>query len=122
MSLSLPTSARGGVEPKISRNFQIAKVLAILLVVVGHFGLGVSLWQLVTVGLFVFGFSSGYFTSAKYRDPNDRGMDTTKEWKFEVRFINKRGRQQTLTGVVTASGSGPKDDPLARYDVSAYAS
>lgn len=49
-----------------SRNFEIGKALAILIVVVGHFEVGPNIWMIVSVGLFIFGFSSGFFTSAKY--------------------------------------------------------
>lgn len=51
-----------------SFNFSVAKVLAILLVVAGHFFDGTLLWIPVTVGLFVFAFSSAYFTTKKYGD------------------------------------------------------
>jgi len=51
-----------------SYNFGIAKVLAILLVVSAHFfqeSLPL-LWIPVTIGLFVFAYSSAYFTTHKY--------------------------------------------------------
>jgi len=54
------------IDPRISFNFEFAKVASILLVVVAHFGVGMNLWIPVSVGLFIFGASSGYFTSAKY--------------------------------------------------------
>lgn len=56
------------INPQTSFNFTVAKVLAILLVVTGHFFGGSLLWIPVTVGLFVFAYSSAYFTSVKYGD------------------------------------------------------
>ena len=50
----------------ISKNFSIVKFLSILMVLTGHFFPGTDLWVPTTVGLFVFGFSSSYFTAAKY--------------------------------------------------------
>lgn len=59
----------GTVDKNASRNFEIAKAVAILLVFTGHFRTGIQgFWIPVSVGLFVFGFSSAYFTSAKYHD------------------------------------------------------
>ena len=51
---------------EISESFSVAKFLAILLVVTGHYFEGSLLWIPVTIGLFVFSFSSGYFTSERY--------------------------------------------------------
>jgi hypothetical protein len=56
------------LDSKTSYNFKIAKVLAILLVALGHIGVGCNIWIPVTVGLFIFGFSSAFFTAAKYDD------------------------------------------------------
>ncbi|MDH5561839.1 MAG: hypothetical protein OEY59_13400 [Deltaproteobacteria bacterium] len=50
----------------VSRNFSVAKVLAIFIVVAGHYFPDNILWLPVTVGLFIFAFSSGFFTSTKY--------------------------------------------------------
>lgn len=45
----------------------MAKVLSIFTVVLGHSHLlPVNIWVTVTIGLLVFSFSSGYFTSLKY--------------------------------------------------------
>jgi hypothetical protein len=54
------------INPQTSFNFAVAKVVAILLVVTGHFFDGSLLWIPVTVGLFVFAYSSAYFTTKKY--------------------------------------------------------
>lgn len=55
-----------GIDAQVSRSFHVAKALAILMVVTAHFLPGRGLWPAASVGLFIFGFSSGYFTSAKY--------------------------------------------------------
>jgi hypothetical protein len=49
-----------------SLNFSLAKVIAIFTVVAGHWFAGTILWIPVTFGLFVFAFSSAYFTSRIY--------------------------------------------------------
>ncbi len=54
-------------EVDVSYNFSLAKVLAILMVVAGHYFSGI-LWIPTTFALFVFAFSSGYFTARKYRN------------------------------------------------------
>jgi len=55
------------IDPNVSRNFQVAKVLSILTVVLGHSHLlQVNIWVPITIGLLIFSFSSGYFTSLKY--------------------------------------------------------
>lgn len=51
---------------KISENFTVAKLLAILLVATGHYFDGTVLWVPVTIALFVFAFSSGYFTAQRH--------------------------------------------------------
>ena len=56
----------------ISYNFNLGKVLAVLAVITGHFYAGIGhmlgsvLWFPALLGLMVFAFSSGYFTSMKY--------------------------------------------------------
>jgi len=52
--------------PESSLNFSLAKVIAIFTVVTGHWFAGTILWIPVTFGLFVFAFSSAYFTSRIY--------------------------------------------------------
>ncbi|HUT57308.1 MAG TPA: acyltransferase family protein [Phycisphaerae bacterium] len=64
-----------------SRNFRFAKALAIVLVFSGHFGTGIpGFWMLVSIGLFVFAFSSAYFTSAKYHED----LDLRAFWKSKL--------------------------------------
>ncbi len=63
----------------ISYNFSIAKVLSILMVAAGHY-FGGLLWIPTTVALFIFAFSSGYFSSSKYT-----GDFSVREfWKAKV--------------------------------------
>lgn len=63
-SMNSPSTA---IDRDTSFNFAVAKVLAILLVVTGHYLVEYSiLWVPVTVGLFIFAYSSAYFTSKKY--------------------------------------------------------
>jgi len=59
-------------------------------------------------------------TSAEY-DKDERGNPSSKTWKFEIRFVNDKGRDTTLHGVMVASGAGTVADPLSRYDLVAYA-
>ena len=53
---------------------------------------------------------------------DDQGTPSGKKWMFEIRFINERGKEATLYGVVIASGAGSVDDPLESYDIVAYVS
>ncbi len=55
------------IDQRCSFNFAVAKVVAILLVVAGHYFGGPLIWAPVTVGLFVFAYSSAMFTARKYR-------------------------------------------------------
>lgn len=58
-----------GTHPRstASVNFDFAKVCAIIIVATAHFFPDTLLWIPATVALFVFGFSSAYFTHIKYR-------------------------------------------------------
>ncbi len=70
----------------LSNNFQCAKVLSIIMVMIGHYYKAFPyLWVPVTMGVFVFAFSSGFFTAAKYQP----GFDRQKFWnrKFHRIFI-----------------------------------
>lgn len=63
-------------------------------------------------------------TEADYKynkDISDK-VASSKQWKFEIDFNNNNGRPSTIYGLITASGGGPAKDPLATYDVTAYAS
>jgi hypothetical protein len=43
-----------------------------------------------------------------------------KIWKIEINFINNKGKATKLYGTVTAAGAGTREDPLSRYDITAY--
>jgi hypothetical protein len=58
---------------------------------------------------------------ARYRK-DDRGVPSSKEWKFEVYFQNQRDRPTTLYGIVIAAGAGSVENPLDKYDLVAYVS
>jgi peptidoglycan/LPS O-acetylase OafA/YrhL len=68
---------------QISENFSVAKLLAILLVVTGHYFDGSLLWVPVSIGLFVFSFSSGYFSAARYQGV----LDIRKFWSGKFRRL-----------------------------------
>jgi len=50
------------------------------------------------------------------------GMPDNKTWKFEIEFLNDRGRPTRLYGIVIASGAGTVEDPMGSYDLNAYVS
>lgn len=80
------------LDPQTSFNFAVAKVLAILLVVSGHFFDGTLLWIPVTVGLFVFAFSSAYFTTMKYAgDARQRSFWANKIGRLFIPFWITQG-------------------------------
>ena len=62
-----------------SLNFSVAKSIAILVVVTGHYFGGIW-WIPVTVALFVFAFSSAFFTTRKYSS----NFNASKYWKAKV--------------------------------------
>jgi hypothetical protein len=45
-----------------------------------------------------------------------------KIWNIEIGFTNNKGRPTKLYGTVTAAGAGTTEDPLSRYDITAYVS
>ena len=74
------------VSAVASRNYSVAKVLSILTVTAGHWFTGTILWIPVTFGLFVFAFSSGYFTSASYGERIER----RKFWRNKFQRLGLR--------------------------------
>ena len=70
----------------ISLNFSIAKVVAIFTVLVGHWFTPSILWIPVTVGLFIFAFSSGYFTSRRYGTE----FDIRRFWRKKLERLGIR--------------------------------
>jgi len=63
-------------------------------------------------------------TSAKYGGHADTesGMPKFKEWQISIPFTNKNGKPTLLVGQVTAHGAGSMEQPLDRYDITAYVS
>lgn len=53
-------------------------------------------------------------------DKDERGNPSTKTWTFRITWKDKAGRPQVGHGRVVASGGGSVDEPLDRYDVTAY--
>lgn len=49
---------------------------------------------------------------------DDDGVPCEKVWKFEIDL----GTKKPLYGILTAHGAGTVDDPLCKYDISAYVS
>lgn len=78
------------ISDRVSLNFSVAKVVAIFTVVLGHFGVrnfGLSVWVPVTFGLFLFAFSSGYFTRLLYGERVDRARFWRKKLeRLAVRY------------------------------------
>lgn len=58
-------------------------------------------------------------TGSEYYNGSD-GRPHGKIWKFEVSFLNAKNRPTTLHGTVTAAGAGSVEDPLDKYDLTAY--
>jgi hypothetical protein len=83
----LPVSGgKGEVSPAASLNYSVAKVAAILTVVAGHWFTGTILWIPATFGLFIFAFSSGYFTTKIYGAHVDRG----RFWRRKLERLGLR--------------------------------
>jgi hypothetical protein len=78
--------AAAAISPAASHNFSLAKVIAIFTVAAGHWFAGSLLWIPVTFGLFVFAFSSGYFTSRIYGVRIDRG----RFWRKKLERLGLR--------------------------------
>lgn len=80
------TVERGGVTANVSLNFSLAKVIAIFTVMAGHWFTGTILWIPVTFGLFVFAYSSGYFTARIYGST----IDLRQFWKKKLERLGLR--------------------------------
>jgi hypothetical protein len=94
--------ARGAIDPAISLNFSIAKVLSILCVVAGHWFVKLPLWVPVTMGLIIFAFSSGYLTARLYGPDVDR----PRFWRKKLERLGLRSWVilAFLSVVVTVQG------------------
>lgn len=55
-------------DGQASYNFQIAKILAVVLIASAHYFPNTILWVPSTISLFLFGFASAYYTHRKYRE------------------------------------------------------
>lgn len=93
------------LDSQASFNFTIAKVLAIILVVCGHFFSGMPLWIPVTIGLFVFAYSSASFTSQKYRaNFSWKSFWSSKIWRLCIPFWVTQGFLLALFLLTERSG------------------
>lgn len=75
-----------GISRDVSLNFSVAKVIAIFTVVAGHWFTGTILWIPVTFGLFVFAFSSAYFTLKIY----GVNVERRRFWKKKLERLGLR--------------------------------
>ena len=50
----------------------------------------------------------------------ETGTPKYKEWKISIPFINNKGKPVELIGQIVAHGAGTVEEPLSRYDISAY--
>ncbi len=48
------------------------------------------------------------------------GMPTFKQWDISIPFINNKGKKVNLVGKIIAHGAGSIEDPLDKYDITAY--
>lgn len=74
------------MDTTVSRNFSIAKVLAILVVVISHWFKEIDLWILASIALFLFGFSSAFFTGRIY----GVNVDVRAFWSNKLRRLGVR--------------------------------
>lgn len=74
------------MENTVSLNFSVAKVIAIFTVVASHWFSNIPLWPLATIALFLFGFSSSFFTGRLYGSE----VDIRAFWKKKVQRLGVR--------------------------------
>ena len=74
------------ITDTMSFNFALAKVFSIFMVVTGHWFTGTILWIPVTVGLFVFAYSSALFTVYIYGDR----VNLKRFWSRKVQRLGLR--------------------------------
>ncbi len=74
------------IDQNASQNFTAAKVIAIFTVVTTHWIGDPRLWVFSTVGLFIFGFSSAFFTARIYGTE----VDVKAFWKKKVQRLGIR--------------------------------
>lgn len=92
------------ISDACSLNFSVAKVLSIFMVLLGHWFSGTILWVPVTFGLFVFAFSSAFFTAKLY------GVELDRK-RFWIRKLERLGVRYWLILIflcaVLAAGNRP---------------
>lgn len=87
VSMSNPVPEKSRLIPQeASLGFSVAKVIAIFTVAAGHWFSGTILWIPVTFGLFVFAFSSAYFTSLIY----GLKLDRKRFWRKKLERLGLR--------------------------------
>jgi hypothetical protein len=59
-------------------------------------------------------------TGSDYYPSHDGNPMGGKIWVIEINFINNKGKPTKLYGNITAAGAGTPEDPLSRYDITAY--
>lgn len=79
-------AARIAIDSTLSLNYSLAKVAAIFTVLLGHWFAGTVLWVPVSFGLFVFAFSSAYFTARLY----GVHVDKSHFWKRKLERLGVR--------------------------------
>jgi hypothetical protein len=84
-STAAAPDTRPGINPAVSFNYSVAKVAAIFMVLLGHW-FGGLLWIPVTYGLFLFAFSSGFFTMRIY----GARIDRPKFWRKKLERLGLR--------------------------------
>ena len=92
-------------DSKLSGNFHLAKALAIITVVCGHYFSGL-LWMPTLASLYIFGFSSGFFTGLKYKQT----FDIRSFWKSKIPAL----RRQCMTILSILEVTSPCWDGLER--------
>jgi hypothetical protein len=83
--LAVASGGRPGFSDATSFNYSVAKVVAIFTVVLGHW-FGGLLWIPVTYGLYLFAFSSGFFTMKIY----GQRVDRQKFWRKKLERLGLR--------------------------------
>ena len=52
-----------------------------------------------------------------FYDKDSSGNPERKTWRFEIHFVNAKGRKTTIYGTLIAAGAGTVETPLESYDV-----
>ena len=57
-----------------------------------------------------------YLTDTQYYK-DEQGLPSSKVWRFEIPFVNNKGKPTILHGILTAHGAGSVKYPLDKYDI-----